>query len=88
MVGVLDTDDNWALSAAIAALDEAGIIFDVVAIDSVPAKLEAAEPKWWIPPSRILVAREDADEARSLVEVFQEPDNQTDSDSEQKRFSK
>ena len=73
LVGVLDTNDNWALASATTALSEAGIIFDVVAIGCVPANLEASEPKWQIRPSRILVAIEDASEARSLVEPFQTP---------------
>ena len=73
MVGVLDTNDNFALVSAIAALSEAGIIYDVVQIADVPASLKARERKWWIRPSRILVAEEDAQEARSLVDAFQEP---------------
>ena len=73
MVGVLDTNDNFALASASTALGEAGIIHDVVPIADVPASLKAREPKWWIPPCRILVAQEDAQEARSLVDPFQEP---------------
>ncbi len=73
LIGVLDTNDNWALASATTALSEAGIIFDIVAIDCVPANLEASVPKWRIRPSRILVAIEDASEARSLVEPFQTP---------------
>lgn len=73
LVGILDTNDNWALASATTALSEAGIIFDVVAIDGVSASLEASEPKWRIRPSRILVAIEDAIEARALVEPFQMP---------------
>jgi hypothetical protein len=89
MVVLLDTNDNWALASAATALSDAGILFDIVAIDSVPANLQISEPKWWIPPSRILVAREDADEARALVEVFQEQANiEMDSDQERDQFSK
>ena len=68
MVGVLDTNDNWALASAATALSDAGIIFDIVAIDSVPANLQTPEPKWWTRPSRILVAKEDADEARTRIQ--------------------
>lgn len=73
MVGVLDTEDNFALSMATTALTEAGIIYDVVDIPAVPASAESEKPKWWTPPCRILVAVEDADEARSLLEPYQQP---------------
>jgi hypothetical protein len=73
MVGILDTNDNFALSCATTALKEAGIICDVVAIADVPDHLKAANPKWWIRPSRILVSAEDEAEARALVEPFVEP---------------
>jgi hypothetical protein len=52
---------------------DAGIIFDVVDIPAVQRSVEAERPKWWIPPCRILVAIEDADEARSLLEPYQQP---------------
>jgi hypothetical protein len=73
LVGVLDTNDNFALGMARAALTEAGIVYDVVAISGLSANLEATKPKWWIRPSRILVAQEDASEARSLLEPYQQP---------------
>ena len=73
MVGVLDTNDNYALVSATTALTEAGIIYDVEPIADVPASLKASEPKWWTRPSRIFVAEEDAEEARALIEQFQEP---------------
>jgi hypothetical protein len=73
LVGVLDTDDSFALGMATAALNEAGIVYDVVAIADLPAKPEAEKAKWWIRPSRILVATEDASEARSLLEPFRQP---------------
>ena len=73
LVGVLDTDDNFALGMATAALREAGILCDVVAIASAAENPGAPRPKWWIRPSRILVATQDANEARSLVEPFQQP---------------
>ena len=58
---------------AAAALNEAGIVYDIVAVRDLPANLEAEKPKWWIQPTRILVAVEDASEARSLVEPFRKP---------------
>jgi len=73
MVGVLDTEDNFALSMATTALTEAGIIYDVVDIPAVPTSAESEKPKWWTPPCRILVAVEDADEARSLLEPYLQP---------------
>jgi hypothetical protein len=73
MVGVLDTNDNFALGSACAALDQAGIVFDVVPVSDVPEALKAPEPKWWISPSRILVSNEDEPEARKLTEPFQRP---------------
>jgi hypothetical protein len=73
MVGVLDTNDNFALASACASLDEAGIVFDVVPVSDVSAALKSPQPKWWIPPSRILVSDEDEAEARELMAPFQEP---------------
>ena len=73
MIGVLDTEDNFALGMATSALAEAGIIFDVVDIPAMPANRKFEEPKWWTPPCRILVAVEDADEARALLEPYQQP---------------
>ena len=55
---------------ATVALSEAGIVYDIVAIPDLPADLEGEKPKWWIPPTRILVSSDDANEARSLVEPF------------------
>jgi hypothetical protein len=78
LVGVLDTNDNFALGMAAAALSEAGIVYDIVAIADLPENLEAEKPKWWIRPTRILVAAEDASEARSLVEPFQTPRSKSD----------
>jgi hypothetical protein len=72
MVGVLDTNDNFALCMATTALVEAGIDYDVVDI-RLPENLRNTNPKWWISPCRVLVAREDETEARALVEPFQEP---------------
>lgn len=73
-VAALDTNDNFALGLAAAALNEAGIIFDVVDISDEPLSdvLKAANPKWWIPPCRIFVATEDANEARSLLDPLQQ----------------
>ena len=68
---------TFALGMATAALSEAGIVFDIVAISELPAE-DAVKPKWWIRPSRILVATEDASEARALVEPFQQPRSQSD----------
>jgi hypothetical protein len=70
MVGILDTEDNFALGMATVALSEAGIVYDVVPIPDLPANLEAEKPKWWIRPTPILVSLEDANEARLLVEPF------------------
>lgn len=83
LVGVLDTNDNFALASACAALTQAEIIYDVVAISDVPDNVRASHPKWWIPPSRIMVSLEDAGEARNLVEPFQQPlPNQSDTGKE------
>jgi len=71
LVGVLDTNDKWALGMALTSLDEAGIIYDVVNITDVPVVLKPASPDYWIPPCRILVAVEDAPEVRSLLEPLQ-----------------
>jgi hypothetical protein len=71
MVGILDTEDNFALGMAGTALNEAGIVYDVVEIPDVPDSSQSEKPKWWIPPSRIVVSVEDAYEARSLVEPYQ-----------------
>jgi len=62
------------MALAAAALDEAGIIFDIVDISDEPLSnvLKAGNPKWWIPPCRIFVAAEDAKEARSLLEPLQQ----------------
>ena len=71
MVGVLDTENNFALGMATADLGDAGIIYDVVEVPAVPALLK--RPTWWILPCRIMVAVEDADETRSLIEPYQQP---------------
>jgi hypothetical protein len=71
MVCVLDTNDNFALASACAALDQAGIVFDVVPVSDVPEALKTQEPKWWISPSRILVSEKDEPEAREMTEPFQ-----------------
>ena len=73
MVGVLDTNDNFALASACASLDQAGIVFDVVSVSDVPTALKATEAKWWTPPSRILVSDKDEAEALDLLAPFQEP---------------
>jgi hypothetical protein len=73
MVGVLDTNDNFALASACTSLDQAGIVFDVVPVPDVSAALKSPEAKWWVPPSRILVSDEDEAEARELLATFQEP---------------
>lgn len=73
VVGVLDTNDNFALASACTSLDQAGIVFDVVPVSDVSAALKSPEAKWWIPPSRILVSDEDEAEARELLAPFQEP---------------
>ena len=46
LVGVLDTSDSFALGMAAAALDEAGIVYDIVGIRDLPANLQAEKPKW------------------------------------------
>ena len=73
MIGVLDTNDNFALASACTSLDQAGIVFDVVPVSDVPVALKSPEAKWWVPPSRILVSDEDEAEARELLAPFQEP---------------
>jgi hypothetical protein len=78
LVGVLDTNDNFALGMATVALRKAGIVYDIVAIPDLPASLEVEKPKWWIRPTRILVSAEDANEARSLVEPFKTPRSNVD----------
>jgi hypothetical protein len=78
LVGVLDTNDNFALGMATVALREAGIVYDVVPIPDLPVNLEAEKPKWWTRPIRILVSAEDANEARSLVEPFKTPRSNSD----------
>lgn len=84
MIGVLDTEDNFALAMATTALRDAGIIFDLVAIPAVQGAIAAERPKWWTPPCRILVAVEDEGEARSLLEPYQQPATPEEID----RFSK
>jgi len=69
MVGVLDTNDNFALGCATSALSQAEIVFDVVPVADVPNSLKAGHPKWWIPPSRILISVEDATETRACRAV-------------------
>jgi hypothetical protein len=81
LVGVLDTNDNFALASATTALSEAEIVFAVVAISDVPANLKAENPKWRIRPTRIMVAAEDEAEARALVEPFQQPVSDSQSES-------
>ena len=77
LVGVLDTNDNFALASAATALEQAEIIFDVVPITDLPPSVKTENPKWWTPPTRILVAAEDEAEARTLVEPFQQPVSDT-----------
>jgi hypothetical protein len=71
MVGVLDTNDGFALGSAANALEQAEIVYDVVHIADVPDNLKGTEPTWRMGPSRILVSAEDEAEARVLVEPFQ-----------------
>jgi hypothetical protein len=73
MVGVLDTNDKFALASAATALDQAEIVYDIVPIADVPDSLKVTNPTWWVRPSRILVSAEDEAEARALVERFQAP---------------
>jgi hypothetical protein len=73
MVGVLDTEDGFALGMAGNALADAGIIYDVVSLAEVNPIPESERPTWWIPPCRILVSSEDADDARSIVEPYLQP---------------
>ena len=73
MVAVLDTNDNFALVSAGAALDQAEIVYDIVPVADVPDGLKGSNPKWWVRPSRILVSIEDEADARTLVEPFQAP---------------
>jgi hypothetical protein len=77
LVGVLDTNDNFALASAATALEQADIIFDVVPITDLPASLRTENPTWGTPPTRILVAAEDEAEARMLVESFEQPVSDT-----------
>jgi hypothetical protein len=73
MVGVLDTNNNFALASAAATLEQAEVIYDVVPIVDGPNNSEINRPKSWVHPSRILVSAEDEAEARALVEPFQVP---------------
>ena len=74
LVGILDTNDNFVLGMAVAALDEAGIVYDIRPIPESERNFEGRlEPKWLISPSRIMVCTEDESEARLLVEPLQEP---------------
>src|SRR4051812_32195088 len=73
MIGVLDTDDNFIFSMAATALHDAGIIFDVVAIPELSGDPSKTNPNDWIRPCRILVASEDASEARSMLEPYRAP---------------
>jgi hypothetical protein len=73
MVGVLHTNDGFALGSAATALDHAEIVYDVVLIADVPDNLKLTNPIWRGLPSRILVSAEDEAEARALVERFQAP---------------
>jgi hypothetical protein len=74
MVGILDTEDFFALGMAGTALLEAGIVYDVVEIPDFPSSDGTSEkPKWWTSPCRIMVAVEDADEARLIVEPYLQP---------------
>jgi hypothetical protein len=85
MVGILDTNDNWALGAAAGALEQAHIVYDVVPIADVPDNLKNTNPKWRISPSRILVSAEDEAEARGLVEPFHSPIERSEVGSELER---
>jgi hypothetical protein len=71
LVGVLDTSDGFALGMATAALREADIIYDVVPVLWLENPLKSVT--WKIGPSRILVSLDDENEARALVEPFQQP---------------
>jgi hypothetical protein len=73
LVGVLDTNDSFALGMATAALAEANIIYDIVSMAAVSEYPGAAKSKWWIPPCRVMVSVEDETDARALVEPFQQP---------------
>jgi hypothetical protein len=73
MVGVFDTNDNFALGLATTALTESGILHDVIRIPEVELNQALANPKWWIQPCRILVASEDELDARALLEMLQSP---------------
>lgn len=73
MVGIFDTSDNFALGMAANELDRAGIPYDIVAIPALSLNRGPAEPKWWVPPQRILVAKEDEDEATALIEPLKYP---------------
>jgi hypothetical protein len=73
MVGLLDTEDGWALGLVGNELADAGIIYDVVSIAEVRPIPESEKPSYWIPPCRILVSAEDADDARSIVEPYLQP---------------
>lgn len=51
LIGVLDTNDNFAVASAVTALQQAEIIFDVVPITDLPASLRTENPTWWTPPT-------------------------------------
>jgi Putative prokaryotic signal transducing protein len=81
LVTVLETHDNVALSLAKAALDEAGIQY-LVDADEVPWR--PGYYSGWMETSpalqgafRIQVAREDEDEARSVLEPLEYPEPQS-----------
>jgi hypothetical protein len=71
LVGILDTNDGFALGMATAALREAEIIYDVIPIPELEDTLTSVT--WKTGPSRIMVSVDDEREARELVEPFQEP---------------
>ena len=73
MVGIFDTNDNFALGMATSGLTEAGVIYDVVQIPELVLNEVPTNPKWWIPPHRILVAAEDEADACALIEPFKHP---------------
>ena len=74
MVGIFDTNDNFALGIATSALDQSGIIYEVIGISEVALNKVLTNPKWWIPPCRILVAAEDEVDARELIAMLQSPE--------------
>jgi hypothetical protein len=74
LVGVFDTDDNYALWMAQSALRDADIPFVIVAIPFVTEDPVTERPEWWIRPSRVLVPVANEAEALGLLGPLREPE--------------